>query len=122
MAFTTTEKARIRQLLGWGARFWQLETRLENAMDAVEQTLTEETTLIQSILVQLTDIDTKIIDALGTVGVTGVSSIQLEADQGIRHLRSEGRRLVESIAAILQVNIKHNFYGSTMAGGYMPQG
>lgn len=122
MAFTPTEKTRIRMLLGWGARFWQLETRLENAMEAVETTLPEETEQIQSMLVSLTDIDTKITDALGTVGVTGVSAIHLDSDQGIGHLRAEGRRLVEAIAAILQVPIKKNYYGGSMAGGYMPQG
>lgn len=116
MAFTATEKTRIRMLLGWGARFWQLETRLENAMDAVEQTLPDEQAKIQAILVQLTDIDTKITDALGTVGVTGVSSIHLDSDQGLSHLRAEGRRLVEAIGTILQVFIKKNYYGGSMTG------
>jgi hypothetical protein len=116
MAFTATEKMRIRKLLGWGARFWQLETRLEQSMNAVEQTLPEETAEIQSILVALTDIDTKITDALGTVGVTNVDTIALEADQGIRHLRNEGRRLVEAISTILQVPIKRNYYSNSMTG------
>lgn len=115
MAFTEPEKTRIRMLLGWGARFWQLETRLENAMDAVG-TLAEETSTIQAILVTLTGIDTKIADALGTVGVTGVSSIHLDSDQGISHLRAEGRRQVEAIATILQTPIKKNFYGGSMTG------
>ncbi len=116
MAFSSAEKTRIRMLLGWGARFWQLETRLENALEAVEQTLPDETASIQTILVSLTDIDTKITEALGTVGVTGVSSIHLDSDQGISHLRAEGRRLVEAIAVILQVAIKKNFYGGSMTG------
>lgn len=121
MPFTDAEKTRIRMLLGWGARFWQLETRLENAMEAVE-TLTEETTRIQTILTQLTAIDTAITDALGTVGVTGVSAIHLDSDQGIGHLKAEGRRLVEAIATILQVPIKKNYYGGGMVGGYVPMG
>lgn len=103
-------------LLGWGARFWQLETRLENAMEAVEQVLPDETLKIQSILVELTTIDTQITDALSTVGVKGVSSISLDSDQGLSHLRAEGRRLVEAIATILQVYIKKNYYGGTMTG------
>lgn len=116
MAFTSTEKSRIRMLLGWGARFWQLETRLENAITAVEQTLPDETIEIQGILTALTAIDLQITDALGTVGVTAVSSIHLDSDQGIGHLRSEGRRQVEAIASILQVNIKKNYYGGGMTG------
>lgn len=119
MAFTPTEKARIRMLLGWGARFWQLETRLENAMEAVEQTLTEETAQIQTLLTSLTAIDTKITDALGTVGVSNVDTIALDSDQGISYLRAEGRRLVEAIASILQVPIKKNFYGGSMTGAQL---
>lgn len=103
-------------LLGWGARFWQIETRLESAMSAVESECPEEALKIQGILVSLTDIDTKITDALGTVGVTGVDVIHLDSDQGIRHLRAEGRRLVEAIATILQVGIKRNYYGGTITG------
>lgn len=109
-------------LLGWGARFWQLETRLENAMDAVEQTLPEETERIQEHLTALTAIDTKITDALDTAGVTGVSSIKLDSDQGISHFRAEGRRRVEAIASILQVTIKKNYYGGSMAGGPIQYG
>ncbi len=85
-------------------------------MEAVEQDLPEETLEIQTILVSLTDIDTKITDALSTVGVTGVSSIHLDSDQGLSHLRAEGRRLVEGIATILQTPIKRNFYGGSMTG------
>lgn len=116
MAFTATEKTRIRMLLGWGARYWQLESRLENSMEAVESTLPEDTAKIQAILVQLTDIDTKITEALGTAGVTGVSSIKLDSDQGISHFKAEGRRLVEAISTILQVPIKKNYYGGSMVG------
>lgn len=109
-------------LLGWGARFWQLQTRLELAMSAVENTLPDETQKIQDILVVLTDVDAKISDALGTVGVTGVSSIHLDSDQGIGHLKAEGRRQVEAIASILQVQIKKNYYGGSMTGGSMSYG
>jgi hypothetical protein len=119
MAFTPTEKTRIRMLLGWGARLWQLETRLENAMDAVEQQLPEETALIQSTLVALAALDTKITSATDTVGVSNVDTIALDSDQGISHLRAEGRRLVESIATILQVPIKRNYYGGSMTGAQL---
>lgn len=122
MPFTETEKSRIRMLLGWGARFWQLETRLENAMEAVSTTLPEETSRIQTILTALTSIDTKITEALDTAGVTGVSSIKLDSDQGISHFRAEGRRMVEAIASILQVDIKKNYYGGSATGGYIPMG
>lgn len=117
MPFTAEEKTRIRMLLGWGARWAHLETRLESAMEAVEQTLPEETVKIQSILTALTALDAQITDALGTVGVTGVSSIKLDSDQGLSHLRNEGKRQVEAIATILQVTIKKNYYSHGMVGG-----
>lgn len=122
MPLSETEKTRIRMLLGWGARFWQLETRLENAMEAVSSTLPEETSKIQAILVLLTDIDTKITEALGTVGVTGVSSIKLDSDQGLSHLRREGKRLVEAIATVLQTEIKQNYYSQGMTGSPISYG
>lgn len=123
MAFTSTEKARMRVLLGWGARFWQLQTRLESSMTAVETTLPDETALIQSYLTQLTAIDAQITSALGTVGVTAVDTIHLDSDQGIMHLKNEGSRLVEAIAHILQVDIKKNYYRSGgNRGGYMSFG
>lgn len=117
MAFTEAEKTRIRMLLGYGARFTQTETRLENAMISVETTLPEETLRVQSMLTSLTSIDTKITEALDTAGVTGVSSIKLDSDQGISHFKAEGRRLVEAIAVILQVSVRRNFYGGSMTGG-----
>lgn len=116
MAFTQTEKTRIRMLLGWGARFWQTQTRLERAMEAVEMTLPDETAKIQALLTDLTAIDTRITGQLDTVGTTQVDTIHLQGDQGIGHLRAEGRRLVEAIAVILQVDIKRNYYGGTMTG------
>lgn len=116
MAFSAEEKVRIRTLLGWGARFWQLETRLENAIEAVETTLPDETVYIQGILTALTAIDVKITEALDTAGVTGVDTIHLDSDQGISHFKSEGRRLVEAIATVLQVNIKKNYYGTSLTG------
>jgi hypothetical protein len=85
-------------------------------MEAVEETLPDETSRIQGILTSLTDIDTKITDALGTVGVFQADTIRLDSDQGISHLRAEGRRLVEAIAVILQVPIKKNYYGGSMTG------
>ena len=123
MPFTSTEKARIRVLLGWGARYWQLQTRLESSMTAVEQTLPDETALIQGYLTQLTSIDSQITSALGTVGVTAVDTIHLDSDQGIMHLKNEGARLVEAIAHVLQVEIKKNYYRSGgTRGGYMVYG
>lgn len=123
MPFTSTEKMRIRKLTGWGARFWQLQTRLEKAMEAVETTLPDETAEIQSILSQLTTLDGKITSALDTVGVTAVDTIHLDSDQGLNHLRREGARLVEAIAHILQVEIKKNYYlQGSMTGQYQNYG
>lgn len=121
MAFTEAEKTRIRMLTGWGSRFTLTETRLENAMDAVGG-IAEDQAKIQAILTSLTTIDTQITSALETAGVTGVSSIKLDSDQGISHFKAEGRRLVEAIASILQVPIKKNYYGGGMTGSYIPYG
>lgn len=121
MAFTGAERARIRSLLGWGARFHHLETRLENALDALAD-LPDDENLIKSYLTQLTTIDTAIADCASTFGVKKTGSIELESDQGLGFQKSEGRRLVEAIADILGVDINRNFYGGSIKGGPMQYG
>ncbi len=121
MALTLTERARIRSLLGWGARFHNVETRLENALDAMAD-LPEDETLIRTYLTQLTVIDTAIADCATTFGVKKTGSIELESDQGLGFQRSEGRRLVLAIADILGVQPYRNFYGGTPTGGPMNYG
>jgi hypothetical protein len=119
MAFTGAEKARIRALLGWGARYFNLSTPLEAAMKAIEDIpLPDDEAQIRAYLTQLDLIDTQIAEARGIAGVKQTGSIVLTDDQGLFLLRSEGARLVDAIAAILSVEVLKNFYrnGSPRGG------
>lgn len=118
---TDPERARIRSLLGWGARWHHLQTRLESAFNAMDQ-LPDDVNQIRTYLTQLTSIDSLIAEAQGIIGVKRTGSIELVDDQGIGGLRSEGRRLVEAIDAILGAGIKRNFYGGGMQGGAIQSG
>lgn len=109
--FTLDERARIRSLLGWEARFLQYDSRLESALDAIDQNSPADQTLIRSLLTQLTALDVRITASQSRFGVERVGSIWLKSDYTIGLLKSEGKRLVGTIAAILGVEIKRNFYG-----------
>jgi len=121
MGFTDPERARIRSLLGWVARWHHMQTRLESAFTAMDQ-LPDDVTQIRTYLTQLDSIDSLLAEAQGIAGVKRTGSIELVDDQGISVLKSEGRRLVEAIDAILGAGIKRNFYGGGMTGGVMQQG
>lgn len=119
MPFTETEKTRIRVLLGYSARFLQNQTTLELAMSAIEQTRPDEVLQVRDFLVQLASLDALITDTLSLMGTLAVSSIKLQGDQGIGHLKAEGRRLVEAISVIFQTPIKKNYYGGSQLGAYV---
>jgi hypothetical protein len=124
MAFTSPERSRIRALLGWGARYFNLSTPLEAAMNAIDTIpLPDDEAQIRTFLTELTALDVLITEARGLIGVKQTGSIVLTDDQGIMGLRSEGARLVEAIAAILSVEVFKNFYRSgSPRGGYLRYG
>lgn len=112
MAFTSGEKARIRSLGGWGARWSQTETRLESSMRSIEQTLPAEENLIRSYLTKLTALDTLITESHDNLGVKQTGSIVLDTQSGMLSLKSEGARLVTAIFNILECDVRTNFYAS----------
>lgn len=123
MAFTGTEKARIRSLGGWGSRWTQTNTRLESAMESIGQSAPAEETLIRTYLSKLTDLDTLITEAHGLVGVKQTGSVILDDTAGVGGLKSEGARYVEAIFALLECNVITNFYRSgSVRGGPIQYG
>ena len=120
--FTADEKARIRQLGGWGSRWTQIETRLESAMQAIGLGAPSEAQLIRQAFVNLDTIDGLINEAWGITGVKRTGSVELDDTAGVGGLRSEGRRLVESIFAILECDVKHNYYSQGPRSGLIQYG
>lgn len=117
MAFTDTERARLRSLLGWSSLYHETDDRLENAMDAFEN-IPADLARVRELLTELTTIDVLITSARDTAGVLVAGSIELAADSGQGFHKTEGRRLVNAIAALIGVQVKRNFYsaGSPMGG------
>lgn len=119
MALSNADKAQVRYYLGYSGRFYQVTTVLEQAMIAID-TDADIVTLIQSILVTLADVDTRITDALSRL-----KALRLEGDAvlpgmgEIGGLRSHGRMYAGRMAAILGVPIVRNPF-STSNGGADP--
>lgn len=112
--FTTVQRAKVRWYLGWSSRFFQSDSRLEQAMNAVDNE-TEDATrdLIIANLTALDDLNTRIVDAYGRLKALKVGSIDLPSHGEIGMLRSEGRRLGGQIAATLGVETRHDVWSGS---------
>lgn len=110
MALTDTQKAKIRQYLGWSARYHTNDDALEKAMVTIGD-LPEDEARVTAALTVLETLDTELTEARGRLKASVVGSITLNANE-IAWLRSEGRRVVKRIAAILGVEIRSDAFGS----------
>ena len=124
MALSDTQKAKIRLYLGYSGRFFQVDTVLEQAMEAVTG-LPELQTEIETLLARLAALDTKLSDAEACLKVLKAGNVELDGHRQIATLRSQGRLMVGRLAAILGVGVRHNAFSAaaTAAGGnYMQHG
>lgn len=108
--FTDTQKAELRLYLGWAGRWFQVDTKLEQAMSACTA---ETQTLIEAEVVKLKAIDGKITDAANRFQAAKVGSIQLPGAMELELLRSQGRQSVGRIAAMLGVEVRHDVYSGS---------
>lgn len=109
--FTSGQKANIRLYLGWSARFHQFDSRLEQAMSAIDNEMDDSThDIIVAKLASLASIDTRLTDALGRIKALKVGSIDLPGAMELGLLRSEGRRFVGQLAATLGVEVRHDVF------------
>lgn len=128
MALSLQNKADIRTRLGWSGRWHQSDSRLEQAMSALETQSEHEKWITNSLtpdvnepiglLASCEDIDTKLVDAHGRLKAMKVGSIELPGGNEIRELRKEGARFVATIASILGVEVRHNYYSSQLPRGF----
>jgi hypothetical protein len=109
--FTDEERARLRVLLGWSSLYHETDDRLENAMDAFS-TVPTDLARIRTLLTELDTIDALIVQSRDTAGVTKAGSIELMSDSGQGFHKSEGRRLVNAIAALIGCEVKRNYYSA----------
>lgn len=123
MALSAAQKADIRFYAGWQARYLQLDSRLEQAMNAIELQPEHEAQITNTInasppglLALLKDIDTKLRDSHGRLKASVVGSITLNRAE-LYQLRSEGRRFVGRLCSILGVCRGEDVFGSGSSGG-----
>ena len=109
MAWTLTQKAQVRLYLGWSARFWQTDSRLEQAMNAIDDKA-EELTICTGLLTSLADIDTRMTACYSRLKALQVGRITLPGHGELMALRSEGRRLSGRLASMLGVAIRHDVW------------
>ena len=120
MALTETQKSKIRDYMGWSSRFRDSDDRLDDALQAIALWPDDEARIV-ALLTECASIDTRLADALNRIQAAAVGSITLNQGE-ISQLRSEGRRAVKRIAALLAVPIKQNAYGGGASGGAVKMG
>jgi hypothetical protein len=113
VAFTEPEKVKIRYYLGWGDRFRQTNSALEQAILAVENNSDTVDYITGTLLADLDSIVTSLVDARKRLKAEKVGSITLPMANEIAMLRSEGRRLAQSLAATLNVQTNHDVFSSS---------
>lgn len=113
MAFTEAQRVKIRFYLGWSARFHQFDSRLEQAMNAVDADGSGETELqVEAVLTSLDAVTASLTAAHDRLKALAVGSIKLSGNGEINALRSEGRRHAGSLASTLGVEVRHDVFGS----------
>lgn len=124
------EKADIRLFLGYQSRFHQLDSALEFAMRAVDESSNLASVAVYDqitrpladpagpgILALIKDIDAKIKAADPLVGVNKAGSIGLDPTVALGLLRSRGRSYVGRLSAILGVPVRWDYFSGTHPRG-----
>lgn len=116
MALTATQKADIRNALGWSAQFSQTDNALENAFDGLE-TQPEHEAQVIALLADIALVKAQLVDARKRLKGLKVGSIELDAFRSeMAALRWEGQRLTGEMAAIVGVERRHDIFSSGSPG------
>lgn len=126
MAFTEAERVEIRKYMGAGSIYLQLFPKLENAITSVQSiadggsqadSSTEDS--IRSYLTKLAALETKLeaLHCQAQVVQAGRDEVMLDVAKGIFLLRSEGRRMVGTIARSLACAPVWDFFSGMEPSG-----
>jgi hypothetical protein len=117
VSFSLSERSKVRLYLGWSERFFQFDSRLEQAMNAIDQqVITGDTSGYDLIIAQIaecTTVDTAMDDARNRFKAAKVGSIELQGPIELALLRSQGRQAAGRIASLLGVPILHDVFSGT---------
>lgn len=127
MALSPTERAKVREYLGWTQRYFQTDSRLEMAMNSLDASaeallLVQDTLANGGLLASLADIDAKLVNAHKRIKVAKVGTIELPGKMEIGILRSEGRRFVGRLASLLGVEVRHDVFSGQGPHRFMGYG
>lgn len=106
--FTGAEKTKIREYLGWSARFGQVDTALERAFSAIE-TQPDDEARARDHLVELARIETSIIACESRLKASNVGPIELNPNE-LNQLRSRGEERVGRLARLFAVEVRGNAF------------
>lgn len=127
MALTEAQRTSIRLYLGWGERFHQFDSRLEQAFEAMgtrpeAELLITDTLANGGILASLLDIDSKLVDAHKRVKADTVGSIKLNRRE-LKQLYRDGNRFVGRLARMLGVPVREGGpYSTSLPTSYHGHG
>lgn len=114
MAFTDAEKVRIREYLGWTARFAQVDTALERAMSAIGGgAFQADEDRAREHLAELARIDAAITACEARFKADQVGSIKLSQSE-LSRLRSRGEERVGRLARLFGVEVRSNPYSPAL--------
>jgi len=108
MALTETQKAQVRQYLGW-ERGYDRNSKLE---DKMANLTSEEETLVIAVLTKLSALDTEFDNLSGDAyRAIKVDEVELSDINPYDRLNARGRSLVARLTALLGVGINKDFFG-----------
>lgn len=117
---TASQRANIRNWMGWSARYHEMDRSLENALDALS-TLPDDEAVILVDYNRILDIEDRLFDtsgglnALDRMKVGAIGNIRLNANE-VGRLRNEAALLVERIAHTIGVKVRHNAFRGGSGG------
>jgi hypothetical protein len=106
MALSSAERAKVRKYLGWGARFFQVTTELEQAMDTLG-TAPDDETEVREELLKCQEADEQMKKVFTTALAIQVGAIRSHAHYQLGLIRSMGTQAAARIASILEVPLKN---------------
>lgn len=116
MAFTNSQKVKIRHFLGFpAASHLDRNSRLESSMDLTGEDA-DASALVTGILTSLAAVETELASSLSAAGLIRAEDLewQLGGEGGsgvIAGKRAEGRRLCAQLSVIFGVPVVHDVFG-----------
>lgn len=118
LILTTAERASIRLYCGWSGRWRQTDSRLEQAMNALDMADDDTMAEVRTLLASLASVDTELVDAHKRIKAAKLGSLELSQagrrGDEIEVLRSEGRRFVGRLAATLGVEARQDVFSGSL--------